>query len=388
MPRNTSSSLQYSSSVSSISTWSSSDFKKRASSGAGAARLSRAPTSGAAPPGRGRPTGTASGSPSSRPSARGALSLTRSSARTARCPRERAVLRASSSPGPPPPFARAEQCFTHRKNVSATSRRSTAPRLVVRRLGPRVVAPATAAAAPTRRLVVRVRGVFGSARGGRARRVRGAATEKRHWFFWRSRGGATDARRRPRQPPPRTTPARPRRPRSASPVSPGSAAPRARGPSGGTPSPPPTSPQSRSLGRRPSRRRAPPRPNPDPPERVHAQESSRRSSPGVAHLQPVLVRVVLVLVARGLRRQRQPRVVRDDALASHHDAVREHGALPGDGARVVLGSDGAQKRRRSRASRRGSSRFSARTSPARRSPRPPPHPVRASSPRSLPKNVP
>ena len=48
MPRNTSSSLQYSSSVSSISTWSSSDFKKRASSGAHRATFSRADLSSSA----------------------------------------------------------------------------------------------------------------------------------------------------------------------------------------------------------------------------------------------------------------------------------------------------------------------------------------------------
>ena len=42
MPRNTSSSEQYSSSVSSISTWSSSDLRKRASKGAQRATFSRA----------------------------------------------------------------------------------------------------------------------------------------------------------------------------------------------------------------------------------------------------------------------------------------------------------------------------------------------------------
>mmetsp|Transcript_1779 Transcript_1779/g.7345 ORF Transcript_1779/g.7345 Transcript_1779/m.7345 type:complete len:299 (-) Transcript_1779:931-1827(-) len=53
-----------------------------------------------------------------------------------------------------------------------------------------------------------------------------------------------------------------------------------------------------------------------------------------AHLQPVLVRVVLVDVVRGLRRQRQTRVVRHDVPRAHHHAVRQHGAFPDDGARV------------------------------------------------------
>ena len=66
------------------------------------------------------------------------------------------------------------------------------------------------------------------------------------------------------------------------------------------------------------------------PAQAHAPPVAGQAT----HLQPVLVRVVLVLVARGLRRQRQPRVVRDDVPRAHHDAVREHGALPDDGAGV------------------------------------------------------
>ena len=209
--------------------------------------------------------------------------------------------------------------------------------LVVRRLRPRVVAPVPAA--PTRRLffVVRgVRGVLGGVRGGRARRVRKRRRKTPLVFLFApvetpQTSGAVDAhvfrgphrlarlvhaRQAPlrllqrgalavRQDERRVTGAVRRRvERVVVRVQTGRAA------------------AAEGVRAAAGHRAAPARAHPAP---VAGQAS---------HLQPVLVRVVLVDVVRGLRRQRQTRVVRHDVPRAHHHAVRQHGAFPDDGARV------------------------------------------------------